>query len=135
MAPLQRRFITIMLHCKNGPPAMPFLGRGSMAPCLPPRVTAYRKGSCFYPLRAGHFNRCLRRCLSSAGINASKLSTHSFRRGGATLASEAGMADNSLQTQGNWRSSCFERYIARDKQNRNAFASHFAVQLSSSRHP
>lgn len=60
------------------------------------------------------FNDILRKAPRNANIDCLKYSTHSFRRGGTTFASSAGASAESLKAQGNWRSDCYERYVARD---------------------
>ena len=52
----------------------------------------------------------LRGCLTSAGISGG-YSGHSFRRGAATSARMAGVADNDIQLLGRWRSDAYKRYI------------------------
>ena len=52
----------------------------------------------------------LRGCLTSAGISGG-YSGHSFRRGAATSARMAGVADHDIQLLGRWRSDAYKRYI------------------------
>ncbi|XP_020911320.1 uncharacterized protein LOC110249079 [Exaiptasia diaphana] len=45
------------------------------------------------------------------GLNPSRYSGHSFRIGGATSASLAGLTDYEIQLLGRWKSDCYKRYI------------------------
>lgn len=87
---------------------------------------SYRKNGCLYYLSPGLFNKTLKQVGESAGISSDCLSTHSFRRGGATFAASAGVTTEQLKSQGNWRSDCFMRYVDRGTDLREAFAA--AVQ-------
>ena len=40
-----------------------------------------------------------------------RINTHSFRIGGATALSQAGIPDSQIQILGRWRSNCFVRYL------------------------
>ena len=54
----------------------------------------------------------LRSVLSSCGLQASKFSGHSFRRGGATFAFTCGVPAELIKMHGDWRSSAYLRYIS-----------------------
>ena len=58
------------------------------------------------------FVHTLRSILSSCGIDASKYSGHSFRRGGASFAFACGIPAEIIKLQGDWRSSAYEKYIS-----------------------
>ncbi len=45
------------------------------------------------------------------GLNADHYSTHSFRRGGATLAFQAGIPSELIQLQGDWKSEAYKKYL------------------------
>ena len=49
--------------------------------------------------------------LSSAGIDASPYSGHSFRIGVATMAAKNGIGDCIIQTMGRWKSDAYVRYV------------------------
>jgi hypothetical protein len=53
-----------------------------------------------------------RSALAAVGLDQSKYYGHSFRRGGATSLSIAGVPDSMIQTMGRWRSDCYKLYIA-----------------------
>jgi len=50
------------------------------------------------------FMSCLNSFLSCQGINPSGFGTHSFRRGGASFALEAGVSIDSIAVMGDWKS-------------------------------
>ena len=47
----------------------------------------------------------------SLGLPVSRVSTHSFRHGGATLLKELGMPLTSVMLKGNWKSNAVHRYL------------------------
>jgi hypothetical protein len=49
--------------------------------------------------------------LGGTGLDTSRLSGHSFRRGGATALHQSGAQDSMIKTQGRWNSDAFQRYI------------------------
>lgn len=53
----------------------------------------------------------LRTTLSSAGVEASHFSGHSFRIGAASTAAARGVAETTIQTLGRWASDSYKRYI------------------------
>ena len=92
-------------------------------------LLTYRKNRRDVALTATKFNRTLRKVLYRAGFNASRFSVHSFRRGAATFASQSGISTDSLKAQGNWKSDCYTRYISRDFDLRQTFASSLSTTL------
>jgi hypothetical protein len=64
------------------------------------------------PLTRSDFIDAVRALLTAAGIpQPMSFAGHSFRRGGATAASEAGLPDHAIQKLGRWTSACFRLYI------------------------
>lgn len=63
------------------------------------------------PLQYSSFVYSLRSLLNSAGFDAQKFSGHSFRRGAATAAAEAGLTEYEIQMLGRWRSDAYKLYI------------------------
>ena len=54
----------------------------------------------------------LRARLSAIGVDAQRFSWHSFRRGGAFLASKKGVQDCVIKKHGRWKSEAYLRYVA-----------------------
>ena len=63
------------------------------------------------PLTCSEFVCKLKECLSLIGLDTSKYSGHSFRRGGATIALQCGLPVDLIKVQGDWRSNACERYL------------------------
>ena len=57
------------------------------------------------------FVNSLRKSLSKGGLDPSKYSGHSFRRGGASFAFACGIPSEIIKLQGDWKSSAYQRYI------------------------
>ena len=64
------------------------------------------------PLRYDNFINRFKDLLARAGADPSCFSGHSFRRGGATFARDAGVPDNIIKAMGDWQSEAWQRYIA-----------------------
>ena len=62
-------------------------------------------------LTHGVFVQRLRELLRQVGLPAQDFSGHSFRRGGASFAFEAGVSPDLIKLQGDWRSEAYQRYI------------------------
>lgn len=82
------------------------------------------------PLKAELFVTNLRKIMLHVGYEPSAFSVHSFRKGAATLANFCGIAAGQFKAHGNWRSDCFEEYIVRDDQLRDAFSRAIKEKLS-----
>ena len=58
----------------------------------------------------------LKRILESIGVkDVNNYSFHSFRRGGAHLASMRGISDSTIKAHGRWRSEVYLRYVVVDR--------------------
>ena len=57
------------------------------------------------------FNKELKEDIAGTGRDPTKYSTHSFRRGAATFAFEAGVEAETVKIMGDWRSDCFRQYL------------------------
>ena len=57
------------------------------------------------------FIKRLKTGLQQTGNDASAMSCHSFRRGGATLAFSVGMSAIDIKLRGDWKSNAYEKYI------------------------
>ena len=58
----------------------------------------------------------VRQALASHGVDASRITGHSFRIGAATAAANSGLEDSLIQTLGRWHSSAYLRYIRTPRQ-------------------
>ena len=63
------------------------------------------------PLSREHLVRVLRSSLSSAGMDCSRYSGHSFRIGAVTTAIAKGVPEATVQMLGRWASDSFKRYV------------------------
>ena len=68
-------------------------------------------GASNVPLTHNQFTDKLRACLSVVGLDATKFSGHSFRKGGDTFALQCGLPVNLIKLHGDWRSNACERYL------------------------
>ena len=64
-----------------------------------------------YALTYAEFQKKLRILIAAIGLDSSLFSSHSFRRGGASLANQAGVPANLIQIMGDWKSDAYKRYI------------------------
>ena len=53
----------------------------------------------------------MRKMLQMIDEDPKRFGTHSFRRGGATLAFKAGAPTDLIKTQGDWKSEAYQKYI------------------------
>ena len=72
---------------------------------------SYIKNGKSVPITYIQFQKRLRELICKIGLNPNLFSSHSFRRGGATLASKAGVSPSSIQLLGDWKSDCYKKYI------------------------
>lgn len=77
------------------------------SPCAP-NMPMFRLGDA--PISYSWFQSALKKVIAKAGISG-KLSSHSFRKGGATLLSALGMPLDKIKERGGWRSDAALRYI------------------------
>jgi hypothetical protein len=64
------------------------------------------------------FLKDLKRILAELGYNPKQFAGHSFRRGGATCAMQAGVPGEAIQLLGDWQSETYKRYIDMSFQDR-----------------
>ena len=81
------------------PPTAPFF-------CSPAN-----NGSSLAPITAHQFSATIKRLVSGLGLDPSNYSPHSFRRGGATYAYQAGVPEHLLKLHGDWRSDAYQAYL------------------------
>lgn len=100
-------------------PGSPFCPSSALLLCLrllppvqgPRPLFCYMSSSGLRPITHAEFVTCLRKYLNQLGIDASKYSGHSFRRGGASLALQCGLPTELIKLQGDWASSAYEKYV------------------------
>ena len=63
------------------------------------------------PITHSSFVAYLRKCLSNLGLEPSKFSGHSFRRGGVSFTMQCGLPLEWVKLQGDWSSNAVERYL------------------------
>ncbi len=81
------------------------------------------------PLMYASFTTKFRSLIAATGLDPSKYSGHSFRRGGASWARQIGCSDEEIQTLGDWRSDAFKRYYDDDISRRINITSRFGHLL------
>lgn len=74
-------------------------------------VFKVKEGKKWVPLTYYMYQCKLKALCTEVGLDANAYSSHSFRRGGATFASEAGVPRNVIMLIGDWRSAAVDRYI------------------------
>ena len=83
------------------------------------------------PLTGEDFNKILKQLLSPhIDYTKSKISTHSFRGGMATLLGQMGFSDEQIQAMGRWSSRAFESYIKMPRTKRAMMARKLAYFCS-----
>ena len=65
-----------------------------------------------FPKQINTYRVLFKTIFRSLGVDASKFSTHSFRKGAAHEAALAGIQDSVIKTMGRWASTCFTKYTA-----------------------
>ena len=63
------------------------------------------------PITYNKFQHRLRELIAKIGLNPKLFSSHSFRRGGATLAAQAGISSSFIQLMVDWKSDAYKKYI------------------------
>ena len=64
------------------------------------------------PLRYDHFIAWFKAQVAQAGLDPTMYAGHSFRRGGATFAMDAGLRDTTIMAMGDWKSDAWQSYVA-----------------------
>ena len=83
-----------------------------------PAFVYFNKGGGVVTLTQTLFVAWLRLLLTRVGINPKGFSGHSFRRGGATCAFQAGVPGELVQLHGDWRSDAYLKYLSVPMQQR-----------------
>ena len=80
---------------------------------------SYFKGHTRVPLTYNVFTKMFRLWLQNIGISHPNLySPHSFRRGGATWAFQAGVSPTLIKLHGDWQSDCYLQYVKLSVENK-----------------
>ena len=98
------------------------------APSQSPAFVLPLKGK-LVPIVYSVFHKVLRACISQIGGKPKDYSSHSFRRGGATYAFSTGVRGEMIQTQGDWVSDAYKRYLEFDYDTRVKVAQKMATSL------
>lgn len=78
------------------------------APC---QAFAYKAGTGWLAMLHSSLVQAAKAMAARVGLDPSAVAGHSFRRGGASFAFQAGVPDVLIQRQGDWLSSCYREYI------------------------
>lgn len=82
------------------------------------------------PLTQYDFDTFLRSIVKRAGLQTLGLTGHSFRRGGASAAFQAGVPAEFIQSLGGWSSDCYRLYLTFSFDDFVDYANRFAVHCS-----
>lgn len=82
------------------------------------------------PVTAHFFTTTLKRLVGMLGLNPTDYSPHSFRRGGAYYAYQAGVPEHLLQLHGDWRSDAYKCYLSLPLTTRTGVADVMAADLN-----
>ena len=64
------------------------------------------------PITFSKFTSSLKQLISKIGLDEREYSPHSFRRGGATYAYQAGVPEHLIKLHGDWHSDAFQAYLS-----------------------
>lgn len=98
------------------------------APPLTPAFVVPFSGS-FRPITYHFYQTIIRSCVSALGLEPSKFSSHSFRRGGASFAFSIGIPGELIQSQGDWKSEAYKLYLNLDENQRLVVARRMASHI------
>ena len=76
------------------------------------------------PITYNQLQNKLKQLIRELGINPNLFSSHSFRRGGATLASKSGVPPNLIQLMGDWKSDAYKQYVVHELSEKIKVAKH-----------
>jgi integrase len=74
------------------------------------------------PISYSSFSNFLKQRAYMVGLDPKVISSHSLRRGGATFAAKCGVSDSSIKLLGDWKSDCYQVYLANPFEQRLAAA-------------
>ena len=113
------RHLLLPLPLLQGHPLCPvtaILAVLTLQPDLPPSapLLAYPSPNGLHLLTQPNLINRLNKLLAALGLQPHMYGTHSFRRGGATWAFQAGLPGELIQTLGDWKSDCYKKYLTFD---------------------
>ena len=82
------------------------------------------------PMTHAVFTNSIKSLISKIGLRPSDFSPHSFQRGGATFAFQAGVPERLIQRHGDWRSDAYRRYLTLPLSKRTLVADLMAAGLT-----
>jgi hypothetical protein len=85
------------------------------------------------PLSYDHFLKRFKATIAQMGLDPADYAGHSFRRGGATFAKDAGMSDEVIKAVGDWKSDAYQLYTAATARLRERAADLLADAVARSR--
>jgi integrase len=93
-------------------PVKAFKNMVRLNPALPSEPAFnFKRGKKVTPVQYNFLQKFLKTCVNSIGLDGSKFSSHSFRRGGATWAFKAQVPSELIKVQGDWASQAYMRYL------------------------
>ncbi len=110
----ERKLVIPLVESRNSPlcPVHAFKHMCSLVPAGPmdPAFCVRRKGI-LCPITYGQFSSCLKKLILQSSRDPAKFSSHSFRRGGASFAYQAGLSAELVKLWGDWKSDAFYQYL------------------------
>jgi hypothetical protein len=97
----------------------------------PPSSPAFVYPSSLSPIPYRDFQQVFKQLVGLTGRDPPGYSSHSFRRGGASYAFKVGVPGELIQTQGDWVSECYKRYLQMDVGQRLKVVQSMAHAISS----
>ena len=127
------RYLLIPLVAIPGSPLCPRWAVTRMISTIKAPSTApafvYPTPQGLHTITHARFTQELRRLLALAGHNPQGYSGHSFRRGGASFALQAGVPGEMIRVHGDWKSEAYLRYLDIPMRDRSRVSAHMAASL------
>ena len=125
----KRNFVLRLFHCDHKLDATRAIHNAFKRCPLPPHAPAFMASESVV-MTGKDFNRRLKEAVAATGADASNISSHSLRRGGACWALQCGFPGEIVQQLGDWQSDCYKKYLDKLPQQvhdhyRKLFCQHF----------
>ena len=104
--------------------------RGVLEPDAPLFQSQASDGK-YLPLKYASFIALFKEQITLAGLDPSQYAGHSFRRGGATFAMDAGIPDSTIMAMGDWTSDAWRAYVSATQRLRFSAADLMAKAVAS----